>query len=146
MDYTATITTTASPQTAAQAIDGDLEQWWSTRVERHANGFTVRFNNSHARFEKDDGNTDLTFGWTCTDAHMIIEDVPDAAEWTGTQLLWSVTPTKTGSAITLTHRGLTPEIACFDICQRGWQHFFETSLHNHLNGQPAQPETSQPVG
>lgn len=145
MDYTATITTTASPLTAAQAIDRDLELWWSTRVDRHANGFTVRFNNSHARFERDAGSNDLAFGWTCTDAHMIIEDVPDASEWAGTQLLWSVTPTESGSTVSLTHRGLTPQIACFDVCQRGWQHFFESSLRNHLNGQVAQPEASQPV-
>ena len=143
MDYSATITTSAPPHEAVQIIERDLEIWWSTRVERDAKGFTIRFNNSHVRFERNPGATDLAFGWACVDAHMIIEGVPDAAEWNGTQLLWSVATTETGSTVTLTHRGLTPEIACFDICQRGWQHFFETSLRNHLNGQAASPETSQ---
>lgn len=143
MDYSATITTSASPRAAAQAIARDLELWWSTRIDRDPDGFTVRFNNSHARFERDSDNTDLTFGWTCVEANMIMEGVPDASEWAGTRLLWTVAAAKSGSTVTLTHQGLTPEIACFEICQRGWQHFFETSLCNHLNGRPAQPETSQ---
>ncbi len=142
MDYQATITTSASPSVAAQAIGRDLDIWWSTRVERHDDGFTVHFNNSYARFRQDPGDTDLSFCWACTDANMIMDSVKDAGEWIGTRLIWSVLPTQSGSAVTLVHLGLSPQIACFEICRRGWQHFFETSLCNHLNGQPAQPETS----
>lgn len=142
MDYRATITTSASPLAAARAIGRDLEIWWSTRVDRQQDGFTVRFNNSHATFRKNSDDTDLSFRWTCIDANMIMEGVEDAGEWIGTQLVWSIQPAQSGSAITLVHSGLTPQIACFEICRSGWRHFFETSLCNHLNGQPAQPETS----
>ena len=142
MDYSATIQSRATPGEAARAITDDLTIWWSTRVDRRADGFTVRFNNSHASFAYDPGGTADTFSWTCTDANMLMEGVDDAAEWVGTTLLWHVAPTPDGSAVTLTHRGLTPEVACFDICSRGWQHFFEDSLRRHLNGETARPETS----
>lgn len=142
MDYSATITTSASPERAAQAIAGDLEQWWSTRIERSASGFTTRFNNSHATFAFDAQDTTHHRVWTCTDAHMIMEDVEDAAEWVGTQLMWDIAQTETGSTVTLTHKGLTPALPCFDICRRGWEHFFEISLRDHLNGATAQPNTT----
>ena len=142
MDYSATISTTASPERAAQAITDDLEHWWSTRIERRAEGFTTRFNNSHATFEIDPGATPLTFNWICTDAHMIIEDVEDAAEWVGTRLLWQITPTETGCKIKLTHEGLGPSLPCFDVCKRGWQHFFENSLRDHLNANTGAPNTT----
>ncbi|WP_299654436.1 hypothetical protein [uncultured Tateyamaria sp.] len=145
MDYSATITTSASPDRAARMITDDLELWWSTRVDRHPTGFTIRFNRSHVTFAIDPGNTTTDFSWTCTDAHMIIEDVDEPQEWKGTSLIWRVAPTTGGCKVTLTHKGLTPQIACFDVCQRGWQHFFETSLRNHLNGEAAIPETSQPA-
>ena len=142
MDYSAKITTTTPPRQVRHAITAGIEIWWTNRVDRHADGFTVRFNKSHATFTQDHGGTDTAFAWTCTDAHMIIEGVDDLEEWTGTRLIWSVTPAPSGSIVRLTHEGLTPDIACFDVCRRGWQHFFETSLRNHLNGQTAAPEIS----
>lgn len=142
MDYAATILTSAPHDQVARMIAADVELWWSTRVERHRDGFTVRFNASHASFSIDSGGSDQDFSWTCTDAHMIIDGVADADEWTGTNLVWHIDPVPGGSAVTLTHKGLTPDIACFDVCTRGWQHFFETSLRNHLNGDTAHPETS----
>ena len=142
MDYSATLTTSATPDRAARQITDDLELWWSTRIDRNANGFTVRFNNSHATFAFEPGGSAERFAWTCTDAHMIMEGVDDLEEWKGTRLLWQIAPAPDGASITLTHEGLGPQIACFDICRRGWQHFFEVSLRDHLNGAPAQPETS----
>jgi len=142
MDYSATITTSAPPDRAARTIADDLELWWSTRIERAANGFTTRFNNSHATFIFDAGNSARDFGWTCSDAHMIMEDVEDASGWVGTGLHWQITADGTGSTITLTHRGLSPALPCFDICRRGWEHFFETSLRDHLNGAGGAPNTT----
>lgn len=139
MDYRATIETTAPAAEAAKRIFDDLEGWWAVRTERTDTGFTVRFNNSHASFAVDPGATPQEFGWTCTDAHMIIEDVPDPREWVGTRLLWSIAPTDTGCAVTMTHQGLGPQIDCFDVCTRGWQHFFEVSLKALLDGDPAAP-------
>lgn len=139
MDYSATIRCGAPPEEAARQISDDLEAWWGTRIERSVNGFTVRFNNSHATFAFAPKGTDAAFSWTCTDANMIIENVADPSEWRGTELVWEVTTDGPGSLVTLTHKGLSPDIECFDVCQRGWQHYFETSLRNHLNGRDASP-------
>lgn len=142
MDYTATIDVDTSPAIAARSIYDDLEKWWSTRIDRHDTGFTVRFNNSHVTFARAPGAGPRGFSWTCTDAHMIIEGVSDYSEWTGTQLIWSLKPHGNGTRIRLTHQGLNPGLECNEVCSFGWQRFFEGSLRAHLNGQPADPETS----
>ncbi len=141
MHYSAIIKTSASPDQAARAIVEDLELWWSTRIERRPDGFKTRFNNSHATFRFEPGKTPYHFNWLCTDANMIIEGVDDTSEWVGTRLLWHITSAEAGSEIQMTHQGLTPSLPCFDICVRGWQHFFEISLRNHLNGDQAAPNT-----
>ena len=145
MDYSATITVAADPASAARAIQDDLTTWWSTRVESDDAGFSIRFNNSHVRFDTDARAAPERLVWTCSEANMIIEGVPDASEWQGTRLIWELRPEGTGTAITLTHRGLTPAIACHNVCVAGWQHYFEKSLCNHLNGLPASPERSAAI-
>lgn len=142
MDYSATIETTASAAKAAQAVVYEMDKWWSLRVEQTDAQATIRFHNSHVTFAFDPDGTDNQFAWTCTDAHMIIEDVGDAGEWKGTKLLWKIEPTATGSRVTLTHQGLNPDLECHRVCVGGWGRFFESSLKNHLNGDIATPEIS----
>ena len=142
MDYSASITVSATPVTASHAIRKEMHIWWSTRVEMSAKGATIRFNNSHVTFDFAPESTDTTFEWLCTDANMIIEGVEDTEEWTGTSLLWSLQPIAGGTKISFTHKGLNQNLECLDVCTRGWEHFFEESLRMHLNGEKPTPETS----
>ena len=142
-DYTAKIFSPNPPDETATRIDNGLELWWSTRVDRNPNGFTIRFNRSHATFVYEPDSTTEGFVWTCTDANMIIDGVKDSGEWKGTRLIWGLQTNGGGTDVTLTHAGLNSKIECFEVCVRGWQHYFENSLHAYLNGQPASPETGQ---
>ncbi|MBO9465108.1 SRPBCC domain-containing protein [Tropicibacter sp. R15_0] len=142
-DYTATIRTPASVETAQKAIFDEMHIWWSTRVEKTASGATIHFGNSHVSF--DFAKRDGTYVWTCREANMIIEDVADATEWQGTSLIWQILPDGDGSRITLSHLGLTPSLDCHDVCTRGWQKYFENSLLAHLSGETATPETREPL-
>ena len=140
MDYSATIQVPTDPATAKRAICDEMHIWWTHRVDLEGSVATVRFNNSHATFDRGEANG-KTMRWPCLDANMIIEDVPDTTEWTGTELLWKIEPAGNGSNITLTHVGLNDALECLDVCTRGWQHFFETSLKAHLSGDTPSPET-----
>lgn len=142
MDYSASIETTARAAKAAQAIRHEMHVWWSLRVEQTDQQASIRFGNSHVSFAFDTGGTDTRFSWTCIDAHMVIEDVADHAEWRGTKLLWEIAETETGSRVTLTHQGLNSDLQCHRVCLAGWGRYFEHSLKNHLNGAPATPETA----
>lgn len=142
MDYSARIETTANVAQAAQAIRHEMAKWWSLRVEQTDAHATIRFRNSHVTFAFDPGGTDQRFTWTCTDAHMIIEDVGDHGEWLGTKLLWDIAPTACGSCVTLTHQGLNSALECHGVCVAGWERYFENSLKNHLMGGTAIPEVN----
>ena len=137
-DYRASIDVPATADAARNAIFDEMHLWWSDRVEPSEAGFKIRFNNSHLRFEF---SKDAPLTWQCVDAHMIIEDVPDTEEWLGTSLLWAIEPSEGGTKITLHHKGLNENLACLDVCTRGWQHFFETSLRAHLSGEAPTPQT-----
>lgn len=139
-DYSATITVPADPATAKRAIFDEMDIWWSKRVDRRENGATVFFGGSHVSFDFA-GDEDGGYRWLCSDANMIIEDVADTTEWAGTSLIWHIRPEPGGSRITLTHQGLNAELDCLDVCTRGWQKYFETSLRAHLSGEPPMPET-----
>ncbi|WP_422064037.1 hypothetical protein [Shimia sp.] len=137
-NYRASISVPMDAAHARTAIFDEMHLWWTLRAERTPDGVTARFNNSHVTFVFD---TNQPLIWRCTDAHMIIEDVADTTEWTGTCLHWTITPTSDGCDITLEHKGLNASLDCLDVCTRGWQHFFENSLLAHLSGQTPAPET-----
>lgn len=140
-DYCATIMVPASPDLARRAILDEMHLWWSDRVEPRDSGARIMFNRSHVDFDFAEGDTPFALNWTCRDANMIIEDVADSSEWTGTRLLWRIAPIGGGSRVTLVHEGLNPTLECLDVCTRGWQHFFETSLKAHLSGEAPTPQT-----
>ncbi len=50
MSYLASIDVDADPATAARAIREDIHLWWTERVDRAANGFTVHFGDSAKLF------------------------------------------------------------------------------------------------
>ncbi|MDO6482857.1 SRPBCC domain-containing protein [Shimia thalassica] len=137
-DYHARIFVPVSADLARRTIFDQMTDWWSHRVDRTEDGATVYFGNSHVRFVFE-GNDQLH--WRCVEAHMIIDGVPDTEEWQGTQLIWSIEETQDGTNIALTHKGLTDHLACHDVCCRGWQTYFETSLQAHLSGGTPTPET-----
>ncbi|MEP2533367.1 hypothetical protein [Shimia sp.] len=137
-DYCATISVAKPVPEVREAIMNDMHIWWSSKVDRDADGATIHFGPSHVRFvfEGPDG-----LDWLCVDANMIIEDVADTAEWQGTRLRWHLEAKGETTNVTLTHVGLNADLECLDVCTRGWQHFFEHSLRNHLSDAPAAPET-----
>lgn len=71
----------------------------------------------------------------CTEALHLHEGMPKAIEkeWLNTSLHWHIRPTENGCQIHFEHRGLTPQLHCYDICEGGWDMFFVDSLQAYLN-------------
>lgn len=44
-------------------------------------------------------------------------------EWLGTTIEIEIAPSPTGSTMRFRHRGLTPQLECWNDCQAGWAHF-----------------------
>lgn len=68
---------------------------------------------------------------------------PDNDEWADTCIRFDIEPTGTGSRLTFTHQGLTPDLACYEGCAAGWsRHAFDSlgQLITTGTGAPITPD------
>ncbi|HQU08046.1 MAG: hypothetical protein B7X04_03285 [Parcubacteria group bacterium 21-54-25] len=66
--------------------------------------------------------------------------VKNSSEWTGTEIIWDISLEKKGARITMTHKGLDPELECYKTCVGGWDYLISESLLKLLQenmGEPA---------
>ena len=54
-------------------------------------------------------------------------------EWLDSQLIWEFKQHNDHTEISFTHIGLTPELECFSVCQKGWDHYLGDGLNGYLN-------------
>ncbi len=52
----------------------------------------------------------------------------DKTEWNGTDVIFDITPTAAGCSVAMMHRGLTPDVECYGMCQPGWEGHIMKSL------------------
>jgi hypothetical protein len=78
--------------------------------------------------------TELTPGkrvvWLVTDCYM--PWFADKKEWLNTRLIFDATENDGITELKFTHEGLTPDIACFKDCEKGWTHWIKTSLFSYF--------------
>jgi len=145
-DFTAQIDYAVSPRVVYQALttpDG-LRGWWGTHATvATAPGKLIRFDWSDSDYIElriDRLVQDREVQWTCAAQHD--ENLPHPDEWLGTEISFRLSPTTTGTNLQFTHRGLQPDLACYDMCAGGWDWFLRHSLRGlleHGQGSPFKP-------
>lgn len=68
----------------------------------------------------------------------------DSTEWTGTDIVFEITPIEGGAQLRFTHVGLVPTEECFEVCNDSWN-FYLASLHQLVtigSGQPNKGEAN----
>ncbi len=125
------ITVNATPQKAFDAI-GDVSAWWGQVIgtatavgdefvyvvpDVHYSGFRV---------------TELVPGraveWTVTGSYLVF--VADKQEWTDTVVRFDITEEGDQTKVVFTHRGITPEVECYEGCLVAWSTYIRGSLKN----------------
>jgi hypothetical protein len=127
---TVRFTVDATPDQAFAAIN-DVRGWWSGELEgpsaQVGDVFTYSYCDIHRSTQE---VTEQIPGrkvvWRVLEGYLNF--TPDPAEWTGTDVVFDITPNGDQTDVQLTHIGLTPESPCFDSCSRGWQYFAGESL------------------
>src|SRR5690606_17272154 len=125
-----------TPTRAYEALTAEIPQWWTEqylgRASTQRDRFTVRFGESVFKtMEVAALKTGERVIWQVVDSRMDLPQLARKSEWSGTTILWDIHHKGTGTCITLTHRGLNPNIACHAICRAGWDQF-TGSLVDHL--------------
>jgi hypothetical protein len=129
-DFSTTIVVDQSAKEVFDAVN-NVRGWWSEEIE---------------------GDTDqpgAIFDYHYEDVHRckmkIIEFVPnervswrvlenyfnfteDRTEWTGTTIVFDITPENGRTRLRMTHQGLVPEYECFDICRDSWTNYIQQSF------------------
>lgn len=78
--------------------------------------------------------------WKCIKAEHFVEKLTNIEEeWLNTELFWKFKMDSDYVEISLTHKGLTPELNCYKVCEAGWNFFISTSLKNYLESGKGNP-------
>jgi hypothetical protein len=144
-NLTFTFTVDQTPEEAFAAIN-NAREWWSGEIEGNTGTlgaeWSYRYKDIHYSRQR---ITELTPGkkvvWLVVDSYL--QFVDDKKEWNGTEVAFEISPKGDQSEVRFTHRGLNPDVECFDGCSSAWGFYINTSLKNLIatgKGQPNKKE------
>ena len=143
-NYQYRFTVQATPEQVYAAITR-VSDWWTINTEGSTRAvgdeFTVRFGDVHLTKQR---VTEAVPGkrivWLVIESHL--PWLKDLEEWKGTELVFDIATTKAGAELTFTHIGLTPQVECFEQCEKGWDYFLGQSLFKLITEGVGLPDTT----
>jgi hypothetical protein len=129
-DTTIEFTVPAAPDHIFDAVV-DVRAWWTGDItgptDEVGAEFTYRHEGVHRSVQR---VTALEPGrrvaWHVVEGYL--DFVQDTQEWTGTDVVFEISPVTQGSTLRFTHVGLSPRLECFDACSGAWQYYVGTAL------------------
>ncbi|MES9971353.1 MAG: hypothetical protein ABW092_15070 [Candidatus Thiodiazotropha sp.] len=144
-DYQSSIRCPVSADRAYQAITHEMSMWWTPMSHRFTNigdrGKTDFGGPSYWVFEAVTLNRPHLILLECCESNMVSDSLADPEEWLGTSLKFEISEGNDACTITLTHIGLNPEMACYEICKAGWDHYIAGSLKHYLDDEGGNPNS-----
>jgi uncharacterized protein YndB with AHSA1/START domain len=129
-DFKATITFSSSPTKLFDCLTKKINEWWTEDFEGNAENFgdvfTVRFGETFKRFKIEDIVPDRKIAWYCLDAFINSSKLVNKSEWRGTRPVWEISQEGDDTILSFTHRGLTPVLECYEICEARWNEVFDS--------------------
>ena len=119
-----------SPAEVYAAIN-NVRGWWSEKIadptDKIGGEWVYRYKDIH--YSKQ--NTlelipNEKVVWEVTDSTLNFTE--DKKEWTGTNVVFDISPKGEKTEIRFTHKGLDPTCECFEACTSGWKYYINTSL------------------
>lgn len=143
-NYQHRFTVHATPEQVYEAITR-VNEWWTIHTEGSTRAlgdeFTVQFGDVHLTKQC---ITEAVPGkrivWLVTESHL--PWLKDMEEWKGTELVFDIAAANEGTQLTFTHIGLTPQVECFDQCEKGWDYFIGESLFKLIAEGRGLPDTT----
>ena len=136
-----------SPEEAFSAIT-NVRGWWSGQVEgatdRLDAEFTYRYEDVHysrQRITEFVPNDKVV--WQVLDAFLNFTE--DPKEWTGTEVVFEVSPQGEQTEVRFTHQGLVPAFECYDKCSSAWSFYINGSLRRLITTGRGEPNATEPL-
>ena len=124
------------------AVKSNIAEWWSEDFSGNSNEisdiFTVRFGNTFKTMQIEKVIPNQQIIWECIDTLIDIPELPQNTEWKDTTIIWDFESVADKTKIKVTHNGLTPKLACFEVCEKGWNTFL-VSLQELIENKKGSP-------
>jgi hypothetical protein len=140
-DFTTSILVDKTPGAVYKAIN-HVRGWWSEAIE----GSTDKLNEVFFYHYQDKHKcvikvTELVPGekvvWKVLDNYFQFTE--DSTEWTGTEIIFKLSKEGKQTALQFTHKGLTSEYECFDVCKGAWTTYIQKSLYHLITTGKGEP-------
>ncbi len=144
MNYQHRFTVRATPEQVFEAITR-VRDWWTVNTDGSTtvvgDEFTVEFGDVHLTKQR---VTEAEHGrrivWSVTES--LLPWLKDREEWKGTEMIFEIDATSSDTQLTFTHVGLTPQVECFEQCEKGWNYFIGDSLYKLIAHGAGLPDTT----
>ena len=141
-DLTKSFTVEATPERVFDAIN-DVRGWWGGLVGRNdvAGQEWVYFvpDIHFSKFRTTELVPGKRIAWLVTDSELSF--LKDKHEWTGTTVEFDLTEVDGGTQVQFTHRGLTPQVECYEVCDLAWSEYIVGSLQDHITSGAGAPNS-----
>lgn len=144
-NYTTSFVVEQSPQEVFAAIVNP-RAWWSEDIEGETAKlgaiFYYHYQDIHrGTFQVTELQPGRKVVWHVLQNYFNF--IKDPTEWTGTDIVFEIVPTDTGTELRFTHVGLKPSEECYDVCHDSWRFYVGGSLRNLIaqgRGEPNKGE------
>jgi hypothetical protein len=130
-DFTASFHVTEAPEAVFQTIR-KVQDWWSglfgEEIHEEQDGFTFHAGGGahYSRQKLVEAIPGRKLLWQVTESKLSF--VSDDQEWTGSKIGFELLPEGSGTKVTFTHSGLTPQLECFNECSSAWSRYLQERL------------------
>ena len=119
-----------SPKKIFEAIN-NVRGWWSEELkgksDKLGGKFTYKYKDMHESTQKiSELVPNKKVVWKVSDARLYF--LKNQTEWNGTETIFEIKKKDDKTELIFTHKGLTPDVECYEACHQGWGYYIKTSL------------------
>lgn len=136
MNYASSITVEASQKDSFLSVSKEVEKWWGkvdASISAIDDEFSISFGATEWRFKVMAYSEFDAIVWKCVKAHHEHDGLENIKEeWLGTELYWRFIQKGEMTEIVFLHKGLAPNLNCYEVCETGWNFYIGQSLKQFL--------------
>jgi hypothetical protein len=138
MNYTTSILVNQSQAEIYEAVN-NVRGWWQGEIKGNTDNlnevFSYQMTDVHFSKQKIvELIPNKRVAWLVTESN--ISFVENKDEWIDTQISFDISTVGKQTQLTFTHKGLTPELECYDNCSNAWGNLIQKSLYSLItNGE-----------